>query len=125
MRGNSIRLRLKKSEVEEFGANGCVEETIEFGAEENECFVYALASSENIETVRAAFENNRMTIFLPKAQAEEWTRTNQVGIGAEQIISGNKTLQILIEKDFACLEERPGEDDADTFPHPLAGKVDC
>ena len=122
IRGNSIRLRLTKTEIAQFGETGLVEETVEFGTGENQRFVYALSAAE-IGEPRAAFENNRMTVFLPRAQADEWARTNRVGIRAEQKLSENKFLQILVEKDFACLEERPGEDDADAFPHPLAGKA--
>ena len=123
IRGNSIRLRLTKSEVTRFAEKGLVEETVEFGTGEHQKFFYALSFSTDVDALRAVFENNRISVLLPKAQAEQWAQTNQVGIRAEQSLAGNKTLQILIEKDFACLEKRPSEDDADTYENPLAGKA--
>lgn len=119
IRGNTLRLRLTQSEVAQFVETGAVKETVEFGAGENQKLVYALAAAENIKAPRAVLENNQITVFLPKEQAETWTQTNQVGIRAEQQIDDSKILQILIEKDFACLEKRAGDDDADAFPHPL------
>lgn len=122
IRGNSIRLRLMKSEVAQFGEIGEVKETVEFGLQERERFTYALISSENINAPSAVFENNQLSVFLPKPEAEIWVQTNQVGIRAEHLIGNDKSLQITVEKDFACLEDRPGEDDSDAFPHPPEGK---
>jgi hypothetical protein len=34
-------------------------------------------------------------------------------------------LRILVEKDFACLAPREGEDESDMFPNPLSGKETC
>jgi hypothetical protein len=31
------------------------------------------------------------------------------------------SLRITLEKDFACLAPREGEDESDNFPHPQAG----
>lgn len=123
VKNNSVRLRLTRSEVARFNDSGRVEEAIEFGINPHRRFIYALESGAETETMRAAIENNRITIFVPKAQADEWTQTARVEMEAEQEIGGGKTLRLLIEKDFACLEPRAGEEDADTFPHPLEGKI--
>ena len=116
VRGNSIRLRLTRGEVAEFGKTGLVEETIEFGGE-NE-LVYALESKPGAETVTAEFEDSRIVVTVPRARAEAWAGSNEIGIEAEQPLGGGKRLRLLIEKDFACLESREGGEDADTFPHP-------
>lgn len=122
IRGNSVRLRLTRGEVEQFGKTGLVEDTVEFGFEPHQRFVYALSAAD-ADNPTAVFENNRMTVSVPKRIAEEWVRTNQVGIRAEQTIAAGRTLGILVEKDFACLEERAGEDESDAFPHPLSGEL--
>lgn len=119
IRGNSIRLRLTKGEVARFGETGEIKETVEFGLRENERLIYALISSEIVNSSTAVFENNQLSVFLPKSEAENWTRANEVGIYAEHFFGNDKFLRITVEKDFACLEERPGEDDADAFPHPI------
>lgn len=123
VKNNSVRLRLTRGEVARFNDSGRVEEAIEFGIEPHQRFVYALEFGAETETTRAIFENNRITVFVPKTQAEKWTQTARIGIETEQTIGGGKTLRILIEKDFACLEPRAGDEDADTYSHPLEGKV--
>ena len=123
VKNNSVRLRLTQGDVARFNDSGRVEEAIEFGIEPHQRFVYALETVAKTEMMRATIENNRITIFVPKAQADEWANTARVEMEAEQGIGGGKTLRLLIEKDFACLEPRAGETDADTFSHPLEGKV--
>lgn len=123
MKNNSVRLRLTQTEVARFAESGQVKETIEFGLEPYQQFAYALRSDSKIKEIQAVIENNRITILIPKTRADEWARTAQVGMETEQTIGGGKTLRLLIEKDFACLEPRPGEDEADAYPHPLEGKA--
>ena len=127
IRGNSLRLRLTKGEVATIGEGGAVEETVEFGSDTAQQLVYAIKVKNSIENPTAVFDHGRITIFIPNVQAEKWARTNQIGIEAEKPIDGEKTLRILIEKDFSCLEPRAGEEDADTFAHPFqneAGKAE-
>jgi len=117
IRGNSIRLRLTQSEDAELAANGCVQNATSFG----DCELrYGIASISDGQRIwRAAFRNNEITIRVPAAVLSEWANSQQVGIEAVQtIVEGD--LHILIEKDFACLKPRQGEDDADTFENPLA-----
>lgn len=120
MRGNTIRLRLTQSEVAKFADTNVIEEIIEFGGGKK--LIYAIESAAEIEVMNARFENGRISIFVPQEVARQWTNSNQTGIKAEQNIGSNKVLRLLIEKDFACLEPREGEDDTDTFPNPLENK---
>ena len=119
IRGNFLRLRLTKSEVARIGEGGAVEETVEFGGEPAQRLIYAIKVKNNIENSTAVFDAGCITVFIPKDQAEKFAGTNQIGIEAEKPINGEKTLRILIEKDFSCLEPRAGEEDADTFAHPF------
>lgn len=118
-RGDSIRLRLKRSEVDQIVAGtGIVEET-HFPSS---VLVYRLEVSENGE-MAANFENGSLVISLPKSQVLDWASTEQVSLYAEQEISGIGPLAILVEKDFSCLapgQHRGTEDDEDTYPHPDA-----
>lgn len=118
-RGDSIRLRLKRSEVDQIVAGtGIVEET-HFP---NSVLVYRLEVSESGE-MAANFENGSLVISLPKSQVLDWASTEQVSLYAEQEISGIGPLAILVEKDFSCLapgQHRGTEDDEDTYPHPDA-----
>jgi hypothetical protein len=117
-RHNSIRLRLTRSEVKRFAKTGHVDETIEFGPAAGGRLVYELAAGG--ECVAAAITAGRISIFVPREAADDWTKTERVGISGEQAIGGGRQLSILVEKDFACLEPRPGDEDADAFAHPLS-----
>ena len=123
IQGNSVRLRLTKSEVTQIGEKGRVEETVEFGLEPSQKLIYALETTAILENLRATFEDNCLRVFVPGNQAEQWANSNRVGIEFEQPLRNDKFLRILIEKDFACLDERLGEDQSDAFPHPLEGKA--
>ena len=115
VKNNSIRLRLTQSEVARLGDAGRVEETIEFGLEPRQQLVYTLEITTAEKNVYAAIENNRVTIFVPKTQADEWIKSEQVSIKIDQSIGGGKILSLLVEKDFACLEPRATEGDSDSF----------
>lgn len=122
VKNNSIRLRLTQSEVNAFASTGKIEEAIEFGLTDDKKLIYRIEKAE-AAYVFAEFANGIIKISVPVAQAENWASTTQVGISGEQDLGGEKTLNILIEKDFACLGRLDGEDDRDAFPHPKDGKI--
>ena len=107
IRGNSIRLRLTRSEVEEFGRTGKVEEKVDFGPGMRK-LKYALEECQD----------DRIRVSVPAEQAREWVRSESVGFE-----SSGGGLRILVEKDFSCLNERPGETEEDTFPNPKAASA--
>lgn len=119
IRGDSLRLRLTRGEVQQLRATGRVSATTRFGPRTLE---YALCSTE-IDAPRARFEADCIEVALPRALANTWADSEQVGIEAEQDLdlpADAGTLRLLIEKDFQCLAPRDGEQDSDTFPHPDA-----
>jgi hypothetical protein len=61
-------------------------------------------------------------VQLPETEVKKWASTEQVSIAADESLDGGDFLKILVEKDFACLAPRDGEDEADMFPHPLEGQ---
>jgi len=116
-RGDSIRLRLKRGEVDQIAAGTSIVEETHFP---NSVLVYRLEVSENGE-MAANFENGSLVISLPKSQVLEWASSEQVSLYAEQDVSGIAPLALLVEKDFSCLapgQHRGSEDDEDTYPHP-------
>ncbi|HVF28377.1 MAG TPA: hypothetical protein VM943_09070 [Pyrinomonadaceae bacterium] len=122
--GNSLRLRLTRSEVARLGDGGRVEETIHFGANRN--LVYRLEASSDEDAINADYQNDCITVRLPVGAAREWANSERISLGGEQRLDGGgAALKLLIEKDFACLTERRGADDADTFPHPMEGALRC
>lgn len=119
IKGNSIRLRLTQTDVSKFITDGKLVETVEFGNDSETKFSYELLVSETAENVRAAFNNGTISVLVPKNTAEDWANGESVGIAGDE----NSKLKILIEKDFACLAPRLGEDESDNFPHPKTEQI--
>lgn len=119
IRGNSVRLRLKRGEVDRLAAGSKLIEETEFP---DSAFGYSLELSDNEDMV-ASFENGRIEISMPREIIPEWAETDLVSLYSEQKLSDDGILEILVEKDFSCLEpghHRNCEDDKDTYPHPSA-----
>jgi len=122
IKGDSLRLRVSRSEVTRLLAGDCLEETIHFAPEEAAKFSYALHQDHSVSRPTVQYEGHKVTVLIPSDQAKTWGVTDQVGI-AEDISLGNLgSLAILIEKDFACLD-RSETDNEDTFPNPNAAKT--
>jgi hypothetical protein len=117
---NSIRFRLKRSEVEQFVRNGRVEEKIIVGSREDGVFQYVLESTESVSSLKATVTPGGIIVQVPLEEATRWVFSDQISIEGQQPIDNQKSLRILIEKDFACLDGTE-EQNADTFPNPLAG----
>lgn len=119
IRGNAIRLRLKRGEVESLAAGEKLIEETEFPGS---VFSYSLELSDN-EDMIANFEGGQIVITMPREIIPEWADTDLVSLYTEQKLAGDGLLEILVEKDFTCLEpghHRNCEDDQDTYPHPSA-----
>lgn len=115
IKGNSVRVRLTRSEVDRFGAEGSIEEQTSFGPTS---LTYALQQSEQ-ETLSASFENNKVTMKMPLKWAEEWLATERVGYESNMPLPDGQSLYLLLEKDFVCLDNTT-EDQSDNYPNPLA-----
>jgi hypothetical protein len=122
IKGDSLRLRLSRSEVSRVLSGDRLEETIHFGPEPNASFTYALQqeSSERRSTIQ--YSGNEVTITIPASRAQLWGVTDQVGIAEDINLGENGSLALLIEKDFACLDGSEAENQ-DAFPNPNAGAV--
>lgn len=115
IKGNSIRYRLTKTEIDNFGKDGLLEETTEFLI--GPAFRYRLEKKSGIENMEASFSGNKVCIFVPEKIAAEWTTTDVVGFDHKMKLDNDKELFLLIEKDFVCLDHT-FEDQSDNFPNP-------
>ena len=118
MQSNSIRLRLRRAEVATLIKENIVEETIIFGGDQ--ALRYCLQLSHNIAVPQASFRAGEILVKVPYDRATHWALSTDVSIEGTQAIAGQIQLQILIEKEFACLNGT-NEQNADTFPNPQAG----
>jgi hypothetical protein len=116
---NSIRLRLKRGEVDQLAKTHRVEESVVMGAGSGETFQYFLEASRDVKDTQVQFKGGRLVIQVPAETVRHWAEGNEVGIDVTLRADGDHPLRVLIEKDFACLHG-PSEDNIDTFPHPFA-----
>ena len=120
IKGNSLRLRISRSEVANLLKGDRLEETIHFAPQANAKFTYAVEQTASMSALSIRYAENNVTVLIPADQANAWCVSEQIGI-AESLSTGSfGVLEVLIEKDFACLD-RSDEENEDTFPNPNAG----
>jgi hypothetical protein len=114
IKGNSLRLRLSKSEVEKLAVDAYLEEHTSFG---KNTFGYALQSKAGAVELSADFDDHKITIFIPENFIKDWHVNDVTGFDSTMHISDAESLYILVEKDFQCLEKTT-EDQFDNYDNP-------
>ncbi len=120
IKGNSLRLRVSRSEFARFQAGGRIEETIHFTAAPEATLTYALESALRSSPVSVRYGSREVTVILSQDRARIWEAQNEVGIYTTLDMGPAGSLEVVVEKDFACLD-RSNEDNSDTFANPVAG----
>lgn len=110
LQGNSLRLRLGRSEVASLCDEGAVEESVSF--QSGGSLIYRVQSGPKVDHLRADFHRGIITVHVPIAMAGAWASGEEAGIYAQ-----DGQLTIAIEKDFRCLTRT--EEEPDAFPHPV------
>jgi hypothetical protein len=119
IRGNSIRLRLLRSEVERLAAAGVIRDEVRFGTSSDQALRYSIAASDGVEEVTVQFSDNQILVLLPESVAMNWSSGDDVGIESAIDVGNNCTLAVLIEKDLECVDRPDDPDRADAYPNPL------
>lgn len=117
IRGNSLRYRLDKNDVELLKATNKVESSTHIGAG----VLHFCIKKKEITDPVIKLESDGVHLLLPAEQIDNWLLPEQVGF---EIIIPNKDgteVKILVEKDFKCLSERD-EDDSQAFDNPMPGQ---
>jgi hypothetical protein len=108
LQGNSLRLRLTRSEVARLRDHGTVEEAAAFKSGN---LTYRVQCRTASEPLHADFSGGAITVFIPTDTVRTWTDGNEVGLYAQ-----DGALRIAVEKDFRCLTR--AEEEPDAYPHP-------
>lgn len=119
MKGNTLRLRVPRSEVEQLVHHGRVAETIWLGAEESARQTWALEHSTEVTGATVSFAPPEIAVRFPSDQIERWAAGEEVGIYASINLGARGSLELIVEKDFACLHGSTDEN-RDAFPNPHA-----
>ena len=115
LKGNTIRLRLSKTEVDILASEGSVQEETLIG---NTTFMYRLKKENTVE-LKAQLQNHELTVSIPHGFANDWPHNTVVGIDNKQVDGSMPSLYIVIEKDFKCIDNTE-EDQADNYDNPKA-----
>ncbi len=95
-----------------------MEDAVAFGPAAEDTLVYAIIVSNAAVALGARFAKNELLVTVPEGIAREWALGESVGLESTQSVGDRGTLAILVEKDFACLTPRAGDNDADAYPNP-------
>ncbi len=123
IRDNTLRLRLSKPEVEQLNTSGSVQCRTAFPG--GRALGYSVESTPASVTLAASLDDSGVSLRIPESQVRAWANSEQVSISEQQALDDGSVLEILVEKDFACLSPRLGEDEDELFPHPKAGSETC
>ena len=118
IKGDSLRLRLSQGEMRALAEQGEVEDRVSFPG--GATLRYRLRVDKISDVISSSYAVNLIDILVPRALSERWWGTDLVTLSASQKTAAGE-LRIVLEKDWACLSPREGEDEADNFPHPEAG----
>ena len=114
---NSIRFRLKQPEVINFKKTGIIKEELEFGPDEDDQIIFCLKQFDGKELMIEK-EKNKIIVSIPEGLFAQWTGSDLIGLEGEHNTDNGKTISVLIEKDFACLDATE-EENAGSYPNPL------
>jgi len=116
---NSLRLRLNRSDIEQFRKTGICASALRFGPGSQ--LTYTLEASSRSTVMEARYYHDCIRVLLPLDMAQQWADSEQVSLSLQRADDSGPSL--LIEKDFRCLhpDERDATEDADAFPNPPAG----
>ena len=109
-----------QAEVESLRQGGLVSAITQFPG--GRSLRYVIESSPASVTPAAFYGDGEVIVRLPETAVLAWASSEQVSIDAEQLLDDGATLRILVEKDFACLSPRDGEDESDMYAHPDANQ---
>jgi hypothetical protein len=119
IRGNSIRLRLRPSEVKQLLETRSVREKTQFAGGR---LIYQLVTDKHAASPTAQFTDRTISVVLPHPVIEKWAHSSDVSVDATEQLESGQLLRILIEKDFQCLNPRD-EEDSDAYPNPKNRQV--
>jgi hypothetical protein len=118
IKGNSLRLRVSRSDIAQLMRTGRIQESIRFAPEAAAKLTYALEYGERAQEISAQYGDCEIRVLLSTEAARRWANGDGVGIyGAAE--TGGVPLELIVEKDYACID-RADADNADAFPNPKA-----
>jgi Family of unknown function (DUF7009) len=117
IKGNSLRLRITRPELDQLMRNARIEESISFAPGDASRLTYSLEHIATTPSPTVSFQPPSLAVILPTAQAQQWAAGEDIGIYAAITLDPGSSLDLIVEKDFACLHGSADEN-RDAFPNP-------
>ena len=120
LKGNSIRVRLDRRDIERLIDKGRVDDAVCSGRDWRSRTRWRRVWAPRGRPT-AHYTDGCLTIRIDPDDADEWLAGDRVGFDYQQPVHGG-VVRVLLDKDFACIDRPAGEeaDDAYTFPNPSA-----
>jgi len=96
-----------------------VEERFYFCSGDQSHLTYTLACDSVATSPQAQYTGREILVVVPRDKALIWAATDQVGIYATVDLGLHRTLELIVEKDFTCMDLSDA-DNLDAFPNPKA-----
>jgi hypothetical protein len=110
---NSIRLRLRRSEVDRLAVEGRLERTVDFTRRQ---FHYAIALDPDTKSAYVIYEGDLIEVRLPLHEGQAWCRSEEVTYA-----NPDARPSVLVEKDFVR-SFVPEPDDHDRYENQRTGR---
>ncbi len=123
IRGNSLRLRLTRGELDTLRHSGRVAQSIAFP--DGRALTYAIRAEQGTQALSVDFSGQEICVVMTDAQLQRWLQPQEVGVSGTLSLPDGGTLAVLLEKDFPCLTPRAGEEDTDAFDRPADDPPHC
>lgn len=115
IKGNSLRIRINKPEVDELCAGSKLQEHTQFPGGR---FSYTLERVEGGNNLQADFADGAINMLIPRQMAEGWNNNDVVGFSHHLDLPDGGQLFLLLEKDFKCIDNTMMEDQSANFDNP-------
>ena len=114
-----MRLRISRSELARFLNGQRVEETIHFTRAPEASLTYTLEYAVQAAPVSVEYRSQIVNIILSNDQARILGAEDEVGVYSALDVGAASSLEVIVEKDFACLD-RSDDENSDSFANPQA-----
>ncbi len=111
-RGNSLRLRVNRTEVLALASGAALSENVLFPNQARLTYVF---DSHEQPTPQASFADGIIQVSAPLASLKEWARGESIGLYFD-LATTDAPLRVSIEKDLECVDGPVEERDPDAFP---------
>ncbi len=117
IKGNTLRLRVSRSELTSLQHGNRVEDAIQFSAAPESRWSYGLQVASQSKPIEIEWKPQSLTVSISEERMKSWATETEIGIYEAVDLGPAGSLAVVIEKDFACLD-RSDEDSSDSFANP-------